>query len=210
MKKLLCVFLLFTFTLCGCNQSSINKTTSSENIAADTLYNQFISKKINAIDKSGNTITLESYLNSESKKGNRQYAIYDMNGDDNPELIIKTVDGLDIFWIKNDKVTLWYQGTNYTKPLNNMAILYERPGGAPVHTDYQYIVLGYTGEELLKISFSEYYGGDDPLFFEHFGSNEAYIINEQQVTKIIYENLCKTPILSIADDAIEWQDIPHT
>lgn len=202
--------------LTACRQSegtfsdNIIKKPSSESIAADTLYNKFLSKKINALDKNGNTITLDEYFNDESENTYRQYAIYDMNGDDIPELIIRTVKGLNIFWIKNDKVTLWYQGTNYAKPLNNKAILYERPGGAPVHTDYQYIVLDYTGEEVLKISFSEYYGGDDPLFSEHFGSNEVYLINEQQVSKTIYENLCKTPILSIADDAIEWKDIPHT
>ncbi len=210
MKKIVALFLLFTFALCGCNQSSINETTSSENIVADTLYNEFLSKKTNAVDKNGSTITLESYLDDLPKNAWRKYAIYDMNGDSIPELIIKTGRSFDIFWIKNDKVTLWYQGTNYAKPLNNKAILYERPGGAPKHTDYQYIVLDYTGEEVLKISFSEYYGGDDPSFIERFGNNELYLINEQQVSKTIYENLCKTPILNIADDAIEWQDIPHS
>lgn len=202
--------------LTACKQSegtfsdNIIEKPSSESIAADTLYNKFLSKKINALDKNGNTITLDEYFNDESKNTYHQYAIYDMNGDDIPELIIRTVKGLDIFWIKNDKVTLWYQGTNYAKPLNNKAILYERPGGAPKHTDYQYIVLDYTGEEVLKISFSEYYGGDDPSLLEHFDSSELYLINQQEVTKAIYEDLCKTPILSIADDAIEWKDIPLT
>ena len=56
MKKIVALFLLFTFALCGCNQSSINETTSSENIVADTLYNEFLSKKTNAVDKNGNTI----------------------------------------------------------------------------------------------------------------------------------------------------------
>ena len=150
MKKIVALFLLFTFALCGCNQSSINETTSSENIVADTLYNEFLSKKINALDKNGNTITLESYLDDLPENAWRKYAIYDMNGDSIPELIIKTGRSFDIFWIKNDKVTLWYQGTNYTKPLNNMALLSEREGAAPEHTDYIYYVLGYQGEEVLK------------------------------------------------------------
>lgn len=218
MKKISILFMLLflIFMLTACKQSertfsdNIIEKPSSESIATDTLYNKFLSKKINALDKNGNTITLDEYFNDESKNTYHQYAIYDMNGDDIPELIIRTVKGLDIFWIKNDKVTLWYQGTNYAKPLNNKAILYERPGGAPKHTDYQYIVLDYTGEEVLKISFSEYYGGDDPSLLEHFDSSELYLINQQEVTKAIYEDLCKTPILSIADDAIEWKDIPLT
>ena len=218
MKKIIILFtsLCLIFMLAACKQSeeilsdNTNEKTSSESIATDTLYNKFLSKKINALDKNGNTITLDEYFNDESKNTYHQYAIYDMNGDDIPELIIRTVKGLDIFWIKNDKVTLWYQGTNYSKPLNNRAILYERSGGAPDNTIYQYIILDYTGEEVLKISFSEYYGGDDPSLLEHFDSSELYLINQQEVTKTIYENLCKTPILSIADDAIEWKDIPLT
>ena len=196
--------------LTACKQPNFDQKSTSENITADVLYDEFLSKKINAVDKNGGAITLESYLDDLPENAWRKYAIYDMNGDSIPELIIKTGRSFDIFWIKNDKVTLWYQGTNYAKPLNNKAILYERPGGAPKHTDYQYIVLDYTGEEVLKISFSEYYGGDDPSFIERFGNNELYLINEQQVSKTIYENLCKTPILNIADDDIEWKDIPLT
>lgn len=212
MKKITILFMLLflIFMLTACKQPNFDQKSTSENITADVLYDEFLSKKINAVDKNGGAITLESYLDDLPENAWRKYAIYDMNGDSIPELIIKTGRSFDIFWIKNDKVTLWYQGTNYAKPLNNKAILYERPGGAPKHTDYQYIVLDYTGEEVLKISFSEYYGGDDPSFIERFGNNELYLINEQQVSKTIYENLCKTPILNIADDDIEWKDIPLT
>lgn len=209
MKKLAVLVLVLVFILSGCGGTDSQQNVSSADVDAQTLYSDFLSKKVSAVDKEGNDISFETYLNDNAQSTYRKYSIYDMNGDDTPELIIKTENALDIFWIKNDKVTLWYQGTNYSKPLNNRAILYERSGDAPQHTDYQYIVLDYNGEETLKISFSEYYGGDDPLFFEQFGSDEVYLINEQQVSKTVYENLCKTPILSIADDAIEWQDIPN-
>lgn len=196
MKKVGILFLLLIFILSGCGGTDSQQNVSSADVDAQTLYSDFLLKKVSAADKEGNDISFETYLNDNPQSMYRKYAIYDMNGDDIPELIIKTENALDIFWIKNDKVTLWYQGTNYAKPLNNRAILYERSGDAPQHTDYQYIVLDYNGEEMLKVSFSEY-----------FGSDEVYFINEQQVTKTVYENLCKMPVLSIADDAIEWRDI---
>lgn len=191
-------------TFASTNNTEAKKTLSSEGVLL--IFERFLDGKAEATNKSGNKTNIQDYLRSDYNK----YAVYDMNGDAVDELILKTGNGLTIFWVTEQGLTVWYNGTVYAKPLNNRTILYERPGGAPVHTDYQYIILDYTGEELLKISFSEYYGGDDPLFFQHFGSNELYLINEQQVSKTIYENLCKTPILSIADDAIEWQDIPHT
>lgn len=202
MKKIVALFLLFTFALCGCNQSSINETTSSENIVADTLYNEFLSKKINALDKNGNTITLESYLDDLPENAWRKYAIYDMNGDSIPELIIKTGRSFDIFWIKNDKVTLWYQGTNYTKPLNNMALLSEREGAAPEHTDYIYYVLGYQGEEVLKIEFSKCSASE----FQGVQYDEIYLINNTEVTEQIYNSLTE-PLLTVNDDKIIWKEL---
>lgn len=194
--------LLFSFALCSCDQAITNKISSSKNTSADTLYNEFLSKKTNAIDKNGNTIMFEAYLNSESKNIYFQYAIYDMNGDDVPELIIKTVDGLDIFWIKNDKVTLWYQGTSYTKPLNNMALLSERKGGAPEHVDYTYFILGYQGEEVFKIEFSKY--SDSSLQGVQY--EKKYFINNIEVNEQIYNSLTG-PLLTVNDDKLTWKEL---
>ena len=194
--------------LTACRQSegtfsdNIIEKPSSESIAADTLYNKFLSKKINALDKNDNTITPDEYFNNESKNTYHQYAIYDMNGDDIPELIIKTVKGLDIFWIKNDKVTLWYQGTNYTKPLNNMALLSERKGAAPEHADYIFILLGYQGNEIFRMEFSEY----SPAETYGVQYTQKYYINNTETTKEVYDVITQ-PLLTESDNKIVWNEL---
>lgn len=210
MKKISILFMLLflIFMLTACKQSertfsdNIIEKPSSESIAADTLYNKFLSKKINALDKNGNTITLDEYFNDESKNTYHQYAIYDMNGDDIPELIIRTVKGLDIFWIKNDKVTLWYQGTNYTKPLNNMGLLLERKGSAPEHTDYIFILLNYQGNEIFRMEFSEY----SPAETYGVQYTEKYYINNIETTKEIYDVITQ-PLLTESDNKIVWNEL---
>ena len=210
MKKITILFisLCLMLMLTACRQSegtfsdNIIEKPSSESIAADTLYNKFLSKKVNAIDKNGNTITLDEYFNNESKNIYHQYAIYDMNGDDIPELIIKTVKGLDIFWIKNDKVTLWYQGTNYTKPLNNMALLSERKGTAPEHTDYIYTLLDYQGDEIFRMEFSRY----SPAEIYGVQYTEKYYINNTETTKELYDVITQ-PLLTESDNKIVWNEL---
>lgn len=211
MKKITILFisLCLILMLTACRQSegtlsnNIIEKPSSESIAADTLYNKFLSKKINAVDKNGGAITLESYLDDLPENAWRKYAIYDMNGDSIPELIIKTGRSFDIFWIKNDKVTLWYQGTNYTKPLNNMALLSEREGAAPEHIDYIYYVLGYQGEEVLKIEFSKYSASE----LQGIQYDEEYLINNTEVTEQIYNSFTE-PLLTVSDDKITWKELP--
>lgn len=203
MKKITVLFLLLIFMLTACKQPDFDQKSTSENITADVLYDEFLSKKINAVDKNGEAITFESYLDGLPENAWRKYAIYDMNGDSIPELIIKTGRSFDIFWIKNDIVTLWYQGTNYTKPLNNMALLSEREGAAPEHTDYIYYVLGYQGEEVLKIEFSKCSASE----FQGVQYDEIYLINNTEVTEQIYNSLTE-PLLTVSDDKITWKELP--
>lgn len=188
--------------LTACKQPSWSVYESSNSNTFDALFNDFLSGEKNAVDKDGNIISLEKYLNDNSEGTNNQYAIYDMNGDDVPELIIKTADGLDVFWIKNDKVTLWYQGTNYTKPLNNMALLSERKGAAPEHVDYIYLILGYRGEEIFKMEFSKYSASE----LQGVQYDEKYLINNIEVNEQIYNSLTE-PLLAVNDDKIIWKEL---
>ncbi len=202
MKKAAVLCLLFVFMLSGCKQPSFDQKCTSENITADTLYAEFLSNKINAVSKKGDAITIKTYFDNDSESSNFQYAIYDMNGDDIPELIIKTSKAFDIFWINNNKVVLWYQGTSYTKPLNNMALLSERKGGAPEHVDYIYYILGYQGDEIFKIEFSEYSVNES----QGVQRDEIYLINNIEVTKEIYNSLTQ-PLLDESDSKIIWKEL---
>jgi hypothetical protein len=152
---------------------------------------KFLKGEISATDKEGEKVTIRDYIRGDYNK----YALYDMSGDGVAELIIRTGNGLTVFSIKEQELTVWYEGTTYEKPLNNRAIFYERPGGAPEHTAYQYIVLDSNGEELQRTSFTEIRG-----------NNAEYIINGEKVSKTAYEDLYKS--FNLEDDALVWKDIP--
>lgn len=157
----------------------------------DSITEKFLKGEIFATNKEGRKVSIQDYLRGDYNK----FAVYDMNGDAVAELILKTGEGLTIFSVKEQGLTVWYRGTIYEKPLNNRAIFYERPGGAPEHTNYQYIVLDPNGEELQRTSFAKYY--DD--------NAEYYLINNEKASKTDYEDLYKS--LSLSDDAIVWKDI---
>lgn len=127
--------------------------------SAKLLFEKFLSGDITAKGKDGRAISIDTYLNDATQEYKGEYTIFDMNGDDIPELYIKTVRDCTIFWIRNNEVTVWREENNYTVPLNNRALLLTRPDGAPTGTTYVYSVLGYNGDDLLRIEFSEYSEG---------------------------------------------------
>lgn len=169
---------------------------------AELLYKKFLSGEITARGKDGETIRIDTYLNNATQDFKGEYTILDMNGDDIPELYIKTVRDCTIFWIKNNEVTVWRDEVNYSMPLNNMAILLTRPGGAPTHTSYTYFVLGYNGDNLLRIDFEEYYEGanGEPL--------QTYLYQGVVVSKDVYETLTK-PLLEVGSDKIVWHELEN-
>lgn len=203
MKKTIALLLLCVFILSGCTQPNTNENLSKSSVSADTLFNEFLSKKINAVNKNGDSITLDEYSDNGSKSSYHRYAIYDMNGDGIQELIIKTPYKFDIFWVKNGQVTLWYQGTNYTKPLNNMTLLSERQGAAPDHTDYIFISLNYQGDEAFRMEFSKYASTN----FQGVQYNEKYLINNVEVNKEVYSSLTES-LVTANDDKIIWYELP--
>ena len=156
----------------------------------DNTTEKFLKGEISATNKDGRKVSIRDYLRGDYNK----YALYDMSGDAVPELILKTGNGLTIFNVRDQGLTVWYQGTIYEKPLNNRAIFYERPGGAPEHTSYQYIVLDHNGEELQRTS-----------FVESYSDNAEYFINGERASKTAYEDLYKS--FNLSDDAIVWKDI---
>ena len=171
---------------------------ANEDLNFEEIYDKFLSGQIDAIDKDGYRRSIDSYEDIQ------KYAVYDMNGDAVPELIIRSRISLDIFWINNNELTLWRTDFAYTRPLNNMALLYERAGSGPEHTDYSYTVLGYQGEELYKIDFSEYSN------WEEHGVQyvNEYFVDGAKVTKEIYDSQSEQ-FLNISDDKIKWQSFPN-
>ena len=83
-----------------------------------------------------------------------------------------------------------------------MALLYERSGGGPEHTDYMYIVLGYDGKESYRKNFSVY--EEDPSW----PGGRKYFIDDTEVTKEMYDSLAEQ-FLNVGDDKIEWKSFAN-
>lgn len=198
MKKLICLCLaaILVFSSSACTNQKTNGQSIND---FEALYESFISNEIFAMDKNGQTLSISHFKEKETNDYQSKYAIYDMNGDGVPELCIKTVFGLYFFTVKDKNIVFWREDTSYSQPLNNMAILSERTESAPEHTQYVYTVVGYSGNELLKIEFckyaqTEFQGEDYP---------EKYFINNVEVSKSVYEELT-TPLLDVGTEKIEW------
>lgn len=151
-----------------------------------TLYNRFLSGKAEACDKQGGKLKISDLSDNNST----EYAFYDINGDGKDELLVRS-NLLYIFWIKDNKVTLWHEDLNYVKILSDKTLLSAREGTAPEHTDYIYKILGYSGNELYKAEFSEYH------------SSRKYFANRAEISESVYKSLFNK-ILNSESAAVNW------
>lgn len=127
-----------------------------------------------------------------------KYALFDMNGDNIPELHIRTERFYHILTLTFGEMSLWKEVSTYSKPLNNKAIFYERSDGAPVHLSYIYSIMDYFGKTLIEISFEKYAANG----YEY----DTFFFDGVEVSKEIWDSLTK-PYLAVPSDLIRWFDI---
>lgn len=135
-----------------------------------------------------------------------QYALFDMNGDDIPELHVRSGLYYCIFTYYADNLSVWYHGRDWCWPTDNGAILYQRLGAAPTRWVYTYEVLDFWGNTALYISFEkvQFYEGNS---FD-CGEEEVYFFQDVEVTKEQWDALTE-PYLSVTFDNIEWLDLTN-
>ena len=124
-----------------------------------------------------------------------------MNGDDIPELCIKTPRTLSIFQISEGNVVLWREDNPYCTVLNNSAILYERHGAAPEHKTYIYYEMDENGNTINEISFEEY----ESTYIDDMYYPKKYIVNGVEVDELEYES-ATYKILHYGNNLINWND----
>ena len=151
-----------------------------------TLYNRFLSGKAEACNKQGAKLKISDLSDNNST----EYAFYDINGDGKYELLVRS-NLLYVFWIKDNKVTLWHEDLNYVKILSDNTLLSAREGTAPEHTDYIYEILGYGGNELYKAEFSEYH------------SPRKYFANGTEISESAYKSLFNK-VLNSETATVNW------
>lgn len=135
------------------------------------------------------------------------YALFDMNGDEIPELHLRPVTGggYVIFTYHDEQIVLFHEGPDYESPLNNGAILYERDGAAPTHVNYYYLVLDSEGNSLSRVTFSKYHSVDKSGLNES-PDYDVYMFEDKEVSKDEWNSLTNE-YLSISSDLILWNEL---
>jgi hypothetical protein len=131
-----------------------------------------------------------------------QYALFDMNADNIPELHLRSTLTYAIFTYTNYELQLWYYSAGYEWPLDNSAILYTRPGGAPPHDTYQYKELDVQGNIIFHVIFEKYDINYDSLYDTH----DAYFYEGSRISKEEWDALTE-PYLSATSNLIEWTQL---
>lgn len=132
--------------------------------------------------------------------GYYKYTIFDINGDKNPELLISNQGAfyyIFAFW-SDELHVIWTDRfwSGYSRILCNGAILHIRPGGAPKHNTYHYVVLDSYGEEIQHITFEEY-------DFDEDGGFDFFLYELEEVPKEEWIKMTE-PYLSIGEAEIQW------
>ena len=132
-----------------------------------------------------------------------QYAFFDMNGDNIPELHLYC--GNNGYWIitwRDGEAAAWYQGTAYSYPLSNRAVGYLRHGAAPTRLTYQYQVLDFWGEEQFHVTFEKADIDENGIYDQH----DDYFVEKEKVTMEEWEAIT-FPYLSVPSAELDWKPV---
>lgn len=144
---------------------------------------------------------LDDFCQNDSDHTQIRYALFDMTGDEWPELHVLTDGGYSIHTIRNDRLLTWYTGDKRQRPLNNRAVLerVESTNG----THYAYIVLDNKGKDFFVARFSEPRRGSKTKHLFSIGNDYDADV---KLTKADWDKLTE-PFLSIGSDQIIWKEI---
>lgn len=215
MKKVCVLTVLFavflSLTACSLKSSQSSNENSPQNSVnsvdekTDELsvrlkqYKSFLKDEISSENGSEGAWYLRNFCNrvvpEETEDGIR-YALFDMTGDELPELHVLTDISYSIHTIENNQLITWYRGDRYNRPLNNRAILQKPETAGNV---YAYKVLDSKGQEVLCISFAEPLEQPGKCLF---GTGDEDI----ELSKSEWDKLTR-PFLTIGSDEIIWKNI---
>lgn len=132
-------------------------------------YFNFINGKIGAKTEAGSIYIGDIWLDSNGGNSHMPFALLDMNGDGTSELLL-SLGTTYIFAYEEEQLSLWWSDQyfgGYSKILENRDILLIRPGAAPTHTTYHYLILDKNGREKEHIIFEKYDFDEDGVY-DHF------------------------------------------
>ena len=131
------------------------------------------------------------------------YSAADVCGDESEEEAYLSSANIYVINKKNNLVI--YTGSSYEKLLNwngHKGIIYQRDGGAPTHTCYQYIVMDENGNAQTECTWARYDGNEDGVF----DAEDYYEFNDKEVTYTEWQELT-AEYMEMAEHATDWEEI---
>lgn len=123
----------------------------------------------------------------ENKRYATEYVIADANGDNIPDLHVKSARYYYIFSYLEDELVIFKDMSSYRYcyPLKNGGFIRHVYGGAPEADYYCYFVFDNEGNLIEEISFSKYDSNENHIYDE----NDEYVFLDEKVTKEEWERL---------------------
>jgi len=209
------ILLLF---LWGCAKQKTPPQESSTTLTATVTKTPFTidagtqktTEKINDLDHAMNLYG-EFLAGERNPKGHEyprgaidRYAYFDMNGDGIPELHVQfgITGNYYILSCKDSELFFWGVYAYCSEPLNNGAVLTERPVGMNGIVSYSYFEFDFCGNEQLRIDFAK----ASPNSEGFYDKNSDYFFENTKVSKDKWDALAKK-YFEIGSDKIEWISI---
>ena len=129
-----------------------------------------------------------------------EYTFFDSDQDGFQELHVRSARYYYIIDCEKDRLSTWKFLDPRTELLNNGDFLYHRPGGAPLHDDYEYIKVNKAGETIWSIWFDCY---DDNIDGQYDERDKYYGEKGEEISYEEWLEL-KQKYLDVGTDEICW------
>ncbi|MDL2302564.1 hypothetical protein LJC58_09450 [Lachnospiraceae bacterium OttesenSCG-928-D06] len=187
-------------------KSTVMTETKTEQDLAIELYNAFLTGNVKATGWDINEMTIPT--GEPDKRYATNYAFFDSNGDEIPELHVNAARYYYVFTIRDSEMVVWKDLSPYPHyyALNNGAFISRKFGAGPKHDVYNYIIMDYLGNEIFGLVFSKYDQNQNGIYDD----SDEFLFDWINVTKEQWELLTERYIyideagIEQVKNEIEW------
>ncbi len=152
------------------------------NTQVEKIYNDFLSANTTA-QYNGKNVFIDEF--TENSTGTPQYAFFDRNGDNIPELCIDNGYFITTFWVSDNKLAVWHEGNYGMQILSDGHTLETHYGGAPNHTDNSYITHSYNGKAVSCVTVSVCHANGNDVLESQYELNVSFFNGGQSESNSI-------------------------
>ena len=189
-----CALLFLSIILCSSCKYEDQKTSEG---SVENLYTAFLNNEATAVDyETENSISVTDIFDDEEDLN--EYVVFDIDGDNESELVLKSLRFFYVIKDKDNRLKVIYAGTGYDDLLNDGSILATVHQTGPDHFMYTHRVFDIHG----LFSENTYEQYDDNCDGQYDGE-DLYFFNRNRIEYDSYIRMLNS-ILDIGTDQISW------